>query len=454
MRKEALFLPAVFLIATMATAAFHMTMFPVAALAPDSASYLNADGMRSAGYPIFLALAKAAGLDVSGIVMVQTAMLAASVGALCWAMVYASGRMIWGLLLLGVLCGNPFLWRYGAQILSEALFIPLLCLMTASALMAVRHEAQRRWLMLSAVCLAVAVLVRPVAVAMLPGLLMVALGLSSNQTWARRALNALAIVIVVVGVTFVAGSNDNRSSDTGKGAIKTHGGLALLGQAAPLLRAGQTGLPPDREARIVAAIEQTRAWMNGLSSWEAWVLSREIAWNPLLYDILGPELETLDVTRVAKTAILASPFEYLRVAAAGLYSLWTLPQLQGSTRWRDTLEPQLSTLPQAITSTPWRESVKRLPDPLAWAARLVNAGLTALAFLAACLALLGLLTAQRIDPVLVVGGAMGLAAHGYLVAVALFSASLPRYQMPVLAIMCVAALCLILHVARRWYRRP
>jgi hypothetical protein len=454
MSARPLALLAAFCAVSLAAAAAHMTLFPVAPLAPDSAGYLNADGMRSAGYPAFLALAKAVGLDVHGIIVVQTVFLATSVGTLASAMGYASGRIVWGLALLGALCGNPFMWRYGAQILSEALFIPLLCLMAACMLMPVRHEARRLWFVLSALCLAAAILVRPVAMVMLPGLLLLVLGLHDTRPWGKRVRDALVIFALVFSITTLTVLVDKKQSDSSKGAIQGHASLAALGQAALLLRAGQTGLPPDREARIIVAIEQTRAWLNGLSSWEARVLSREIVWNPLLYEVLGSELDNLDASKVARTAILAAPLEYVRVVAAGLYSLWTLPQLQGAAHWRDVLEPQLSTLPQPVSTAPWRDAVKRMPDPLALVARVVNTGLTGLAFLAACLTLYLLLTGRRIEGLLLAGGALGLAAHGYLVAVALFSASLPRYQMPVLPLIGIAALCVVLHVTRRLLRRP
>lgn len=133
----------------------------------DTPSYSEFASIRTSGYPLFLWLTSASFGVVEGAFQVQLAMSAAAYAFLGWCMYKVFHAPILALVLVYFLVSHPELARYQPYILTESLFITLLCVMMGTLMLLLVRPAW--WLAaVSALACGLAIMVRPAGVSLLP----------------------------------------------------------------------------------------------------------------------------------------------------------------------------------------------------------------------------------------------------------------------------------------------
>ena len=109
----------------------------------DAIGYIHFNRYRTAGYPVFLDLVAAVFGSVEAAPRVQLALAAASVWLLAWSAARAAAAPGLAPALALVLFAVSSATRFHAYILSEALFVPLLCVMAGLLALAAARPAAR-----------------------------------------------------------------------------------------------------------------------------------------------------------------------------------------------------------------------------------------------------------------------------------------------------------------------
>jgi hypothetical protein len=147
-----------------------LTVFetPPPMMAPDSPTYLSWSALRTPGYPLFLSVLKVFDPDLGVLPYVQMALLITSCAFLAQAAARLGGPC-WIWLLMGAsTLGNPFIWRYTWQVLTESLFISFVMVFLGCIAAAIlRRPMGLSWLFAASVAIGAAILVRPVGYALL-----------------------------------------------------------------------------------------------------------------------------------------------------------------------------------------------------------------------------------------------------------------------------------------------
>ena len=121
----------------------------------DSAGYIAFAAYRTAGYPLFIRLV---GLD--NVVLAQMALLGISAGLLGRSVTRYCGKSWFGILTVVAIYGNPLVVPYIAHVRTEILFISLVSLFLAAALMYLRKPSTI-WAICASVCVGLACITRP-----------------------------------------------------------------------------------------------------------------------------------------------------------------------------------------------------------------------------------------------------------------------------------------------------
>jgi len=136
---------------------------PPPMMTPDSPTYLNWSVIRTPGYPLFLSAVRIIDPELGYLPYVQMAILIASSAFLVQAAARLGGPWwIWPLMGVGIL-GNPFIWRYSWEILTESLFITLFMIFLGCVAMALQRRPGLICLFAASGILGAAILVRPAA---------------------------------------------------------------------------------------------------------------------------------------------------------------------------------------------------------------------------------------------------------------------------------------------------
>ena len=124
-------------------------------LDPDSAGYIAFAAYRSAGYPLFIRL-----VGMENVMWVQALLLAFSSIALGCAVRSYTDRAWVGAAALVLVYFNPLVFPYVAHVRTEILFISLISLFLAAALMYLRKPSTW-WGIAASVCVGLACITRP-----------------------------------------------------------------------------------------------------------------------------------------------------------------------------------------------------------------------------------------------------------------------------------------------------
>jgi hypothetical protein len=388
---------------------------------PDSTSYLSWSSIRTIGYPAFLSSVEAT-VGLADLPRVQATIFAMALLLLALALRRALGSVVPALFLLVAVGFNPEVQKYHALVLSESLSISL-SLIAFAALAAQRRRDSAALIVLAALAIGLAALVRPVLLALF--WLPVAVALLGPFRW-RRAAAALAVCAAVVGLGSWANGRLHRDAVPNE-ALALH----LIGKVAPLITpaipaAGHAGLA---EALAKPADELQRI-EGKLGSWDLVYLARAPYYDYARFGLIpdwaaglpSPRLAPAIEQALALDAIARRPLAYLADVALNFYALWSLPDLMTSAGTEEA-----ATLSGALNAAfKLRVDAAARPRHIVWGikAALALCFLTGLWFTVAVLRRPGAAdAAERL------GALAFLATVALFLATALLQAGLPRYAL-------------------------
>ncbi len=136
------------------------------AMSPDSGGYLSFSEYRTAGYPLFLDAVEIVSGSTDTAPKVQLVIAAAAFAFLGWSLHRAFRSPLFALLPVAALMLYPRVTELHAHILTESLFISLICL-TVGCIALSAHRPSWRWTALAALACGLAITVRPAALSLL-----------------------------------------------------------------------------------------------------------------------------------------------------------------------------------------------------------------------------------------------------------------------------------------------
>ena len=172
-------------------------------MSPDSGGYLTFSGHRSAGYPLFLKAVDALFGSTDAAPKVQLVIAAAAFAFLGWSLHRAFRSPLFALLLVVALMLYPRVTERHADILTESIFISLMCIMVGCIALSA-HRPSWRWTALAALACGLAITFRPAALSLL-----VVWPFLFWLTWRRchgKRLALAASVIVPIALCLIAES--------------------------------------------------------------------------------------------------------------------------------------------------------------------------------------------------------------------------------------------------------
>ncbi|MFO0895570.1 MAG: hypothetical protein U0574_11535 [Phycisphaerales bacterium] len=304
----------------------------------DTASYLGWSPERTAGYPAFLWLAGGGGGQLRWLLAVQLNLQLASFALLGLAVDRALRTRVAGLALMVLLATSPRLMAFPFSVLTESLFVSLLCMMLAACCMAARRDAPRgavlAWLAVAGALLGALELVRPAGTALL------AMGLLPLLWLPGARLRGAAALLLPWAALLAVASGVNWARF---GFFKTSamGPVTLLGQVGWNIRPETNPSQPELAARVQARLAPVLARRPARLEWPRdYYFWTSDEYNELLWANIMPETQAwveangpaddrgrrqaLERVRgtMARETLLADVPAFARHAAAHVWGFW------------------------------------------------------------------------------------------------------------------------------------
>ena len=432
-------------------------------LNPDTPSYLYFDPSRTVGYPAFLWLLKLLAGHVGAAVPAQMALLALSLFLLGRSFHDLVGRPRLSLVFQVLLVSSPDLWRFSAELMTEALATASVGLWCAQLLRLTKRPSRRGHLLLAFIS-AAGTLVRPSLAVLFAGTVLAALLLKSR----RQRTAAASLIPIGLGaylltpiLLLVVHGSPVTTSPLARGVLQHTlfcNGIATTGDAdADFV---------DRDSADV------RYYVDSAPADVGFGLQHLYS-APLRFDSIIPALGRLHrfqagwqtdpiLTRVARERVFANPRCYAESVLRNYWELATQASLHVGAEGRTVDQFLAAHPPVQITSVPLLPSDSqqlrraaaelhvaapgsRMPgghfgvktSPLLLLIGRVLYGATALFGLAALICL-----ARRCarDRNMVAVAAMGLVFHALFLGTAAVELSLIRYTIPAWPVVCTMLL--------------
>jgi len=200
----------------------------VACLEPDTMGYLAPSAFRSAGYMVFLDAVVGVTGDLRWVMPVQLNLMLASFGVLGWSTRKTMGSLAAGMAVALVPMLSAAVLLLAPRVMSEAVFMSLVCLHMAGVVSALRKVS---WGNVSVIglTLALMIVVRPNGISFAVDVAV--LMYLSGSHWRRVAVGALVPVIIVVGLQGLY-----NQAKFGFFGLHKFSGISLVGNYAPLIR--------------------------------------------------------------------------------------------------------------------------------------------------------------------------------------------------------------------------
>ncbi|MCW8914452.1 MAG: glycosyltransferase family 39 protein [Magnetovibrio sp.] len=214
----------------------------IACLEPDTVGYLKPSALRSAGYMVFIDVVVAVTGDLRWVMPIQLNLMLVSFVALGWAVRQHVDSLITGFVVSVVPMLSSSLLILSPAVMSDALFVALICFHISAALWALRSP---RWvpLLWVGLSLGLMIVVRPNGISFLVGIGLLVYLLRPH--WKR------VLVATIVPVVFIAGGQGLYNAATfGFFGLHKFGGISLVGNYAPLIRADMGGEYPEFNAEL------------------------------------------------------------------------------------------------------------------------------------------------------------------------------------------------------------
>lgn len=436
--------------------------FGTALYTPDSRGYIEFDPHRTAGYPLFLGFVTGLFGTLGAVPGVQLLLAAASFAFLGWSVQRALGAPRLALAVALSLFSNPEIARFHGAIMTESLFVSLLCMMLGTMALLIATPGVLPAL-LSALACGIAIAVRPAGISLLP-IWPLLLWFLWGRCAGRRVRLALAVAAplvlcgVVEGVAWRVEHPDptNRTSLANMHlfakALMMEPGLAPAVEGDDidsLLRIAREKVAPAR--RFVAAAPDWQTRLLTLTRYEA---AGQRRWfhreAEELAERRGASLNRV-LGDIGWRAVAAAPVAWAHSGLLHYVGLWGLYELltpSASQRYAAYMQPS-DRVPFLDSA---RIRVDRPPHAMAWPGRLVMAA----GFLATVVAV-GIAVVRRLrggaaalDRRLLLAAICGLLVHGHYVFVALFGIALARYSLAVWPLLALCGLLLVHYASSRW----
>ena len=420
-------------------------------LYPDSNGYLTFSEHRTAGYPMFIRLIEAAFGTVDAVPKAQLVVAGAAFAFLGWSAFIGLGRTfgstLFALAPVLLLMLYPQIGDVHSYILTESLFISLLCLL-AGGLVMMAHRPTWRWAAVAALVCGLAITVRPAATSLLiiwPFLFwLIWRRCGGLSLWGRTALAAAVIapIVLCLMVENVLWHANHDSESRPNLAYRHLFAKALIIEPEPqisdselagLVSRGRGVMAPGRELISDAPSHYTRTRL---------LVDFEVAAQHATYwRVFSPEVKEIAQQRgigeydvlaqVARGAMLRSPVAWVRNALAHYWGLWfpywayaSPAILEEYQAYIENVEPSVLFMDRPIF---------RHKEPPSPALQIMLRLTMATGLLISTLAV-GLATWQRLfrrrhspDGRLVVAAVCGLAIHAHFLMVGLLGVVATRY---------------------------
>ena len=413
---------------------------------PDSGGYLKFSEHRTAGYPIFIRLIEAVFGTVDAVPKAQLIIAAASFAFLGWSVHRVFRTIFFALAPVLALMLYPQLGDVHGYILTESLFISLLCLLTGGLILLTRRPT---WYLAAATALVcgLTITVRPAAVSLLviwPFLFWLIWRRCDNRLGRQIALTAAVIVpITLCLVVENALWHANHDSETRPNLADRHLFAKSLiiepdpqlpdPELAALVSMARDVMAPGRELIANAPSHYARTRL---------LVDFEVAAQHATYwRVFNPEIRAIAQQRgvseydvlaqVGRGAMLRSPVAWIRNALAHYLGLWFPYWAYASPA---TLEEYQAYIEEADSNSLFMdEPIFRHKEPPGPALRIMLRLTLAAGLLISTLAV-GLAAWQRLrrhhdspDSRLVIAALTGLAVHAHFLMVGLLGVVATRY---------------------------
>ena len=412
---------------------------------PDSGGYLKFSEHRTAGYPIFIRLIEATFGTVDAVPKAQLVIAATSFAFLGWSVHRVFRTIFFALAPVLALMLYPQLGDVHGYILTESLFISLLCLLTGGLILLTRRPT---WYLAAATALAcgLTITVRPAAVSLLviwPFLFW--LIWRRCGTGQHRIVLAAAVIMPIMLCLIVENVlwHANHDSETrpnladrhlfAKSLIIEPGPQLSDPELAALVSFGRDVMAPGRELIANAPSHYARTRL---------LVDFEVAAQHATYwRVFAPEIRAIAQQRgvseydvlaqVGRGAMLRSPVAWARNALAHYLGLWFPYWAHASPA---TLEEYQAYIEEADPNSLFMdEPIFRHKEPPSPALRIMLRLTLATGLLISMLAV-GLAAWQRLrrhhyspDSRLVIAALTGLAVHAHFLIVGLLGVVATRY---------------------------
>lgn len=426
-------------------------------LQPDSASYIEWQAIRPPAYPLILTGVRSIS---PALVLLGPLQLIVFLAAAVW-LAATFGRLFNQPWLAVALCASialhPQVISYAFTVLPESLLASALMAHVASTMrLLVRRNVA--WAAGAGLTLAVALLLKPAAIAFAPGVLVATVAM-----WrAPRRITVAAAWVLAFGIPLLAASAWTLTR-VGVFSPQAIGGFALLGVTGTFMPDDTPVEPPELAAALLERIRPIRDDLERIDALDMYYLYSSNAYHPVAehsraavmqfvqsnHPAASPEEQFVTLNaigeRVARVTIQHAPARYARHVAAHLYGLWLMPLVQNAAMRAEFDARVADVRRRAPTVAAAPVMVRFVPPAAYW---LFKAVLWA-ALVMSVLLLVGWLMRPR--SVTWSAGAMAaILLHSYFLATALAQTGLPRYALTAwpLTMLVVCAGCGVLIPAR------
>lgn len=416
----------------------------------DSPSFFFGDAAspyRWMGYPLFLAGIEAAFGGVDAAPKAQLALLAAAVGFLGWALSRAFGGWCLACAVTVVVLGQCAVTRFHAYVLSEGLFVPLVCALLGVVALLISRPTPWRAACAAALC-GLAIAARPAGLFLLaiwPPLFWFVWRRCAGTRWKSLGAAALALAacFTVEAALWRAVHGDQPRPSF---ANRTLFAKALMFDAEPTPAASWR-----RDAELTALLADARAVMAPLRlavaeapDWRSRAIALRNAeataqiatfqrlFRGRLRDLAARRGVTVDalLADASRAALLARPLEWAANARVHWLALWgyySINDAEFSRAYADYAAGLRDSplLREALLTDP----AAAAPEPrwLVWLALAVSGSAFWASVAVAALAIWQRWRRGRPDDDIAVAAVAVVAAHGYLLLAAMFNKALLRY---------------------------
>ena len=405
-------------------------------MSPDSATYIAWEPMRPVAYPALLSVI---GLLSPSFSLLGPFQLAVFLATATWLAVTVSRTVAPSWIAWGFAAGivlHPQVVSYAFTVLPESLLASVVMVNVVCAIHLFK-DPRPLWAFASGGTLALAILLKPAAIAFAAGGLVIAV-----YSWQHaNRLRLLGTWAATLGLPILAASTANMMR-SGEFSPQSMGGYALLGVTGTFMPDTTPVSPPALRSDLLQQVGDIRDDLERLDALDLYYIYSSIAYHPVCdrsRDVILEHLRQADASAtprqlfvrmnsvaqtVARETIAQAPDRYFRHAAAHLYGLWLMPLVQNAAS-RQAFEARLA---QARIDAPHLANepvmARFVPQPAYWAFKAVLVAALASSLVAFLMWLSGPWSLAW-----TIAAYTSVLLHAYFLLTAMAQTGLPRYAL-------------------------